>query len=419
MKKNLIILLFCVSPFILTAQWYETTIPQESVVLCTFQFINKDSGYVNYLTWTTTGIGNYTITNDCGKSWNILQSADTLPRASIMAFTSKDNGLFIAYLSRDVFRTTDGFTSVRKMATFSSVMSSIIFNKNSKSDFFVNSDSCYKTKDFGDTWSVVYPKRLESLQFVNKNTGFALSSFSGANTEFYKTIDGGDTWLQTFIFPGRFFYRLNMISADTGFCIFQKTSGSSIDSLYKTNDGGKTWQPLTNPIPGAKLYDIYFADSKMGYLITLAGKSSVYKTIDGGLTWHLQQEDFNCTMEGFQAIDKDVIFLKPKYPTKCIYYTINGGGPVGSTQEQIEPEKKWKIQPNPAQSYFIIKTEGKIASVSKLYLMNIQGQILQKQDIMEQDNVIDISSLSRGVYFVKVVDEKGVWVGKVVKELTP
>jgi len=53
--------------------------------------------------------------------------------------------------------------------------------------------------------------------------------------------------------------------------------------------------------------------------------------------------------------------------------------------------------------------------MSKMEIINLQGQYLLKQDLKEPENIIDISTLAKGIYFVKVVDEKGVWVGKVVK----
>jgi len=49
-------------------------------------------------------------------------------------------------------------------------------------------------------------------------------------------------------------------------------------------------------------------------------------------------------------------------------------------------------------------------------ILNLSGQELLHQEITEQTTTIDVSTLPRGVYVVKVVGENRVLAGKFVKQ---
>ena len=71
-----------------------------------------------------------------------------------------------------------------------------------------------------------------------------------------------------------------------------------------------------------------------------------------------------------------------------------------------------KLYPNPATRTITIET----AIKGQLTIYNPGGQQLIVCQVTEPQTVIDISTLPSGVYVVKVVGEKGVQVGKVIKE---
>ena len=78
---------------------------------------------------------------------------------------------------------------------------------------------------------------------------------------------------------------------------------------------------------------------------------------------------------------------------------------VGELQAQ-----KVSLYPNPATDEITIETPNK----SSLSILNIEGQVLLMSQITEPKTQIDISSLPTGVYFVKLISEKGVQTGKLV-----
>ncbi|MFA6923494.1 MAG: YCF48-related protein [Bacteroidales bacterium] len=75
---------------------------------------------------------------------------------------------------------------------------------------------------------------------------------------------------------------------------------------------------------------------------------------------------------------------------------------------------KLLIYPNPATNNITIEIP-KITEGSTIYVCNINGQELIKQRTNTSKTKLDVSTLPGGVYFVKVVNEKGVNLGKFVK----
>lgn len=58
----------------------------------------------------------------------------------------------------------------------------------------------YVSRDGGQTWGTVMPDTdftdlLSDVQFVNANTGWALTTHDGTDTSLYRTSDGGATWV--------------------------------------------------------------------------------------------------------------------------------------------------------------------------------------------------------------------------------
>jgi hypothetical protein len=70
------------------------------------------------------------------------------------------------------------------------------------------------------------------------------------------------------------------------------------------------------------------------------------------------------------------------------------------------------ISPNPSTTNVTLET----ATKGKLSIYNSSGQQLLQREITEPTTTIDVSGWKSGVYVVKVIGEKGVNVGKFIKQ---
>ncbi|HLW00305.1 MAG TPA: hypothetical protein VKT82_16690 [Ktedonobacterales bacterium] len=147
---------------------------------------------------------------------------------------------------------------------------------------------------------------FSDIEMNNTTDGWARAAnpanYTGANdTQILHTTDGGLHWKN--ITP-----KSSASGTPSGSASFHPLSGGGPpvpvteefltgsvawvlllpNHLFKTTDGGQTWQPET--APGENLREFTFLDALHGWVITEdAGKVVVFRTTDGGATWTKMQ----------------------------------------------------------------------------------------------------------------------------------
>lgn len=84
--------------------------------------------------------------------------------------------------------------------------------------------------------------------------------------------------------------------------------------------------------------------------------------------------------------------------------------------EELSQNNSLSIYPNPSSNHITIEMPTTPSQNTVLTICNLNGQQLITQPITEPQTVVDVSELPQGVYFVKVMDDERVMVGKVVKK---
>lgn len=79
----------------------------------------------------------------------------------------------------------------------------------------------------------------------------------------------------------------------------------------------------------------------------------------------------------------------------------------------FEQDQSISLYPNPTKDRVAVSGDYTLQSVQ---LYDVQGRLLQTQLANDNQTIIDISAHSNGVYFIKVSSDKGIKVGKIVKE---
>jgi PKD repeat protein len=86
--------------------------------------------------------------------------------------------------------------------------------------------------------------------------------------------------------------------------------------------------------------------------------------------------------------------------------------PCASLNEQIVLELT--LMPNPTRDIAYIKTSG--LNITKISIYNAEGQFVNELTNIDEEVLIDLSTFSRGVYFVKAIYKEGSLVRKLVKQ---
>lgn len=362
MNYTRIILLIILISTSLKAQWdtLNSNYSRDNVQVF---FVDENIGFIITM-------GDLLKTTDGGKNWDRIQFFGT----EYSIFFINENIGFIAALD-GVKKTTDGGLTWTTYPEFSNLLS--IHFVDDRIGFAAGYGRIIKTADHGDTWNVFHDGYTFTNVFAtNPYTIYAFGFLAWDNFGF-KSIDGGMTW-QTLNMGYDFRFRHSFfINPEVGYVI-----GSDLGTsfLIKTIDGGNSWQLILQSQKG--LSSIYFTDLNTGYLVggyVFGGSQPIlWKTTDGGLTWEDQNPENNVS---------DAIY-SIHFVNDCVGYAVGENGLILKTINAgdstlckeippIPPPPKFRLNqnyPNPFNNYTIIKYDLPVDSNINLVVYNLGGQ---------------------------------------------
>lgn len=149
-----------------------------------------------------------------------------------------------------------------------------------------NLGNVYISADGAETWTLQYASGwdLHAVHFYDANCGVVAGNDGGAGVAAY-TINGGNSWTRTTTDPG---------GGDRIMAVWMTDCchwwvGDDAGELEYTTDSGDTWtaRPLPNQATLIQSGPIVFINPLVGYVTMgdTGGFSRLYRTIDGGYTW--------------------------------------------------------------------------------------------------------------------------------------
>lgn len=154
------------------------------------------------------------------------------------------------------------------------------------------SGNIFKTSDAGLTWQLKATglKYLRSIEFVNDSIGFCGS----LDSSFYKTTDGGDTWVDIANTINPKPLGICGLSAPTKNVIYGCGIWSSPAYVIKSTDTGKTWTYIDLSMYANSLVEAHFINADTGFVSGMASPITnggvILYTENGGQTWEVKYE---------------------------------------------------------------------------------------------------------------------------------
>lgn len=154
----------------------------------------------------------------------------------------------------------------------------------------------FRTNNAGISWvhqsTALFTDTLEAypnlIYFWNENEGFCSGDPTNGYFEIYTTQNGGALWTRVSatnlpsLISGEWGYSGHLSVVDNHVWF-----GTSKGNIYHSNDKGNTWSAITSPLLNTgKVRVIQFKDSLNGIIGDRSGSTfNLYKTSNGGTTW--------------------------------------------------------------------------------------------------------------------------------------
>ncbi|MEI6122045.1 MAG: T9SS type A sorting domain-containing protein [Bacteroidota bacterium] len=379
----------------------------------------------------------------------VTQSSGTSALLTSVFFVSADSG-YVCSQAGNIYKTVNGGTNWNYIGTGPG---SCLFFLNALKGFGGGDECLLKTVNGGISWDTAYKNPEVSwvggLSFPNTTTGYGIAWSTNIGNYVIKTTNSGTTWDTIYKYSGMSLFtsvfftnsQKGYVGMDDGTVLRTLNGGSTwtnapvdagnivsissitfptpdtgfittdISGVYRTIDGGDTWNHLSFSFPPA-LYACVFTDANHGFVGGGNGLNSMtlYRTNNGGNNW-IQSATGVQTLNAMCFIDSLPGYTVGTNGTILKYTHATG------IDENTTAESEVTIYPNPAKDKITVTiTQENQQNQSQIAIYTLQGQLILQTALTNATNEIDISNLSLGVYFLKVVNDNNASVKKFVKE---
>ncbi len=281
-----------------TAQWSRQQVPGDVGFLLSVDFVDDSNGVSGG--WQPFVWGRAIYTEDGGTTWQRSRIPDSTRALVTLIMRNKQLGYAAGAYNLDTNARHSRTSLLHQRSAPFSLPNSVM--RHFESIGFKASDqyrgSFLRTTNGGRDWlefgslpdSISY---LIGASFCSDSVGYVSGTTSqepGGKHMILKTVDGGMHW-RSLPTPDSLFALNGVVAISqqhvigAGFGVAQGVAGGAI---IRTTDGGDSWDRLS--VPGIEAFqDVHFVSPQVGYVVGFGfgTRSVIYKTSNGGETWQL------------------------------------------------------------------------------------------------------------------------------------
>lgn len=269
--------------------------------------------------------------------------------------------------------------------------------------------SMYKTLDSGKTLTAVNLPVTGFAFYVNDavlvdNTIVLAGSTGFTPNKIYVSSDWGANWVNTFNDT----LAITALGAN-GHTLYAACGGGWI---IKSDNGGNSWTKVRVAANAMNFNRVKFGANDYVYLTannSANNSSYIYGSDNNGSTWTSQIVDGNSNwMVDVSMPAKDTGYA---IAYRRVYKTTNGGGLNLSVLNLTADNDGIQLYPNPTHNKLFIETAAGV-KIKSLAIYDITGKNIRTE--LKDPKQINVSSLERGDYIIKIETDKCTTVKKLL-----
>lgn len=345
-----------------------------------------------------------TSTND-GQSWDTTQPIQQGVLFTTIAFKDADTGFIGGFGSKTLMmRTTDGGlhwnfymedTSNAGIRDMQFVNAKIGMASGYSTKQFTTGQ-CYRTTDGGNTWDSIKHAQLgcldtlpvDFMQFIDAQTGWGWADNFSSMKSIMKTIDGGKSWTLQY----------RHTTSLTGFHFWNANNGIMVDAngeIYKTTNGGQNWLKQANKVPSGLYMAMNFLNQTTGFIV---GWGCVFKTTDGGQNWTKETN-----------IPASAVFAKIRFYDNRGYAIAQDGTVIRSAiipnnvNEVLPLNEQLSIYPNPANTELNISSYNGAYKNIAVAVQDMNGRTVLEGKTDKALLHLNTAAIPAGIYTLQII----------------
>jgi photosystem II stability/assembly factor-like uncharacterized protein len=303
-----------------------------------------------------------------------------------------------------------------------------IMNQNDPDELYTGTYRIYKNSNgpFG-TWTAISPDLTDGVIFGDRFHTITAVGLSEVNSNYIIAgTSDGNVWISTTAgvnwnnvtagLPDHFVTSVHF-SPNTQNLAYATHSGYKendfIPHVYKTTDNGATWTDISGNLPQLAVNDLltYPGNDSILFVATDGG---VYGTVDAGISWN--RIGNNLPVVAVFDIDLDPFnnkLLAGTFARSMWSYPVDSILVSSGMDHQADVDIT--AYPSPAVDFIYISGAG-VNAMQTVDIYSVKGDKITCNQISEgMRKKIDISNLSKGVYFITLESRYGKAYRKFVK----